>query len=181
MSRGGLGTIQQLPASGRWRARLPARLGKVTVGTFDAESAARGAAEGAAGQAHARPADHGPDHAPLRLAWSVPSVAGAISAPVADTSSRCRRSTGKAANGPLVVQCGRRLLQLVAAGQDIPVELITQVAATALLQLPGQAGLASRALSGEPHALRAAIELAGMLEDATQAGDQAPGRAKGRL
>jgi hypothetical protein len=73
----------------------------------------------------------------------------------------------------------RRLLLLAAAGEAIPAELLAQVAATALLELPGAAGLASRALSGEPHALRAAIELAGMLE-AKEGGDRdaAPHRAK---
>ena len=37
--RGGLGTVQRL-ASGRWRARLPPRLRKVTVGTYDTEEEA---------------------------------------------------------------------------------------------------------------------------------------------
>ncbi len=78
-----------------------------------------------------------------------------------------------------MVHCARRLLLLAAAGEAIPAELLAQVAATALLELPGAAGLASRALSGEPHALRAAIELAGMLE-AKEGGDRdaAPHRAK---
>jgi integrase len=39
MSRDGIGTVQCL-SSGRWRARLPPRLGKVTVGTYDTEKEA---------------------------------------------------------------------------------------------------------------------------------------------
>lgn len=52
---------------------------------------------------------------------------------------------------------------MAAAGQVVPGCLLQRVAAMALLELQDVALLAARALGGGPHALAAAIELAGHL------------------